>query len=82
MSNSLNKNKILTSLKITSDLDVTQDDVQVASLNTNGGLLVNKHIETKTGIIIGNTEEPIKGMIRFNGTKFQGYDGSSWIDFH
>ena len=81
-SNTLKVNKVLNSLKVSSTLDVTQDDVQVASLKTEGGLLVKKHIQTKNGIIVGNTEQPIAGTIRFNGTKFQGFNGTTWIDFH
>lgn len=81
-SNPLKINKTYNSLKINSTIDVTQDDIQIASISTNGGLLVKKHIQTLQGVVVGNTEQPIAGTIRFNGTKFQGFDGTTWIDFH
>lgn len=37
--------------------------------------------ETEDGIKVGNSTTTDAGVIRFNGSDFQGYDGSSWESF-
>lgn len=47
------------------------------------GINLNSQISFNSddGILIGNSTTTTAGTIRFNGTDFQGYDGSSWDSF-
>lgn len=38
-------------------------------------------VESEDGIKVGNSTTTDAGVIRFNGSDFQGYDGSSWESF-
>ncbi len=44
-------------------------------------VLVSRDIAVNGGVQLGTTANASAGMIRWNGTNFQGYDGSVWVDF-
>jgi hypothetical protein len=69
----LSKNNKFDTIKLISPVDVI--DQNIASLSINGGVYIEK------GIRIGYTNSMIPGLLRFNGTHFQGYDGNTWITF-
>ena len=80
-------NKVLTSLKITSDTDVVSDN-NIAALKVNGGTIINKNLVVKKAIVVGfdsekltSTIPPDAGTIMFDisTSKFIGFNGTSWI---
>jgi len=71
-------------LKITNDKIVTENKVGIKEPTPGSSL----HVSGVDGIIvpIGTTSDrtATQGMIRYNTdtTKFEGYTGSTWVDFH
>lgn len=73
-------------------IDMTSDapKVSIGNSTTYTPARASFDVQTSDAIIVpvGNTAArpvtPVQGMIRFNTTtnKFEGYDGSTWVDFH
>jgi hypothetical protein len=61
----------------------------VRAMMTSGGnwgfgelVSLNEKVVVNGAIRIGSTSGSNAGTIRWNGSKFQGYTGSAWVDFH
>lgn len=68
----------LYSSSVTSHFEMTQIGTGAVDLIMKSTPTGN--IEFGNAIKVGNTSESIEGYIKFNGTHFQGYNGSNWLD--
>lgn len=53
-----------------------------SSLTSNPNLFwdtTNNRLNASSGIVVGNTSAAQAGAIRWNGTNFEGYNGSAWV---
>ncbi|XLQ20013.1 MAG: tail fiber protein [Candidatus Moraniibacteriota bacterium] len=70
------------SLEIGGDFAVNSNDLFVDTANNRVGIGTSTTTETLTvngGVNFGNTVNSNAGTIRWTGTDFEGYDGSSWL---
>jgi len=57
-----------------------EDDVYIANSLGIGVANPSQTLDISGAIKIGNTTSNVTGTMRWDGTNFQGYDGSSWIN--
>ncbi|HBR15402.1 MAG TPA: hypothetical protein DD723_07660 [Candidatus Omnitrophica bacterium] len=50
-------------------------------LDVRGNVNISNGLNVGQGITVGNTNNPVPGTIRWNGTAFQGFDGTDWLSF-